>query len=557
MSWFRKRPAPGEGPLTDSSVGETGVWVRADKTRRLVRRHTPLGDIPTNQMSGATTGSLLEAFAQWIVYNAIKIRGRPLMPVDRVVRIGSACSGSEMLSVAVDALAAELQNQHIKVTFEVVFTCEIDKDKRTWCMDVQSRLQKGLRMPCCFHDVAGFEGGWGKCARHEASCRLPESLDGFVAGFSCKDFSRANPNKKALSRENVFQQLTTPGKSADTMHGVLDVLGVCMPDWLLLENVDSMDEGGHSSAHDCFLSELGSHGYDCRSILLDAQEYGLPQSRKRLFILGVLRPARHLQIADYSKFFKRFLDLLSKFKAMPPCLTDSMLLDDDEYLAKASGELSENSKGWDSSTMEVHRSEWNKRGLRFQTRKPHPADQDSAWYAALAARHRDCLAFRQHTVKSTTATDMAKLVGTDVGQDIRRLPHTTLGVAGKITAPTLLPNTMLWISVEAGGVLGATRSIHRPLLGAEALAIQGWPIFSVKWSNMLSDYSDRFLGNLAGNAFPGTVIAAIINALVFSIDSADTNDGSSTTRGACDEALTLLSEVASSSSQAVRGEAQR
>ena len=63
--------------------------------------------------------------------------------------------------------------------------------------------------------------------------------------------------------------------------------------------------------------------------------------------------------------------------------------------------------------------------------------------------------------------------------------------------------------------------------------------------HVLGAYPDKFLGNLGGNAFPGTIITAIIVALLFAVDSANTEIESCATARACDEALAMCSQVAS------------
>jgi site-specific DNA-cytosine methylase len=52
-----------------------------------------------------------------------------------------------------------------------------------------------------------------------AFCRAPLLLDGLVGGFSCKDFSRANQNRKQVQGRALIQGGASPGKTADTMKG--------------------------------------------------------------------------------------------------------------------------------------------------------------------------------------------------------------------------------------------------------------------------------------------------------------------------------------------------
>ena len=50
--------------------------------------------------------------------------------------------------------------------------------------------------------------------------------------------------------------------------------------------------------------------------------------------------------------------------------------------------------------------------------------------------------------------------------------------------------------------------------------LQGWPILHSFWQEHLNMYANDNSGlqNLAGDAFPGTVIQAIVAAMLFSLD---------------------------------------
>ena len=77
-------------------------------------------------------------------------------------------------------------------------------------------------------------------------------MGGGGRGFCFKDFLRTNSS--ALSRGG-----TSPGRTADTMRGVLTILEHRALDRLLLENVDPMEDAG--SALDALLWILAEKGY--------------------------------------------------------------------------------------------------------------------------------------------------------------------------------------------------------------------------------------------------------------------------------------------------------
>ena len=97
-----------------------------------------------------------------------------------------------------------------------------------------SKVEKALTPssdPCCFTDITELKDGSGQCVQHHVKCYLPRALDGLVCGFSCKDFSKANVHRVVRRGHDISRADTYPGKSADTMHGFLDLLDSCNPDF--------------------------------------------------------------------------------------------------------------------------------------------------------------------------------------------------------------------------------------------------------------------------------------------------------------------------------------
>ena len=105
-----------------------------------------------------------------------------------------------------------------------------------------------------------------------------------------------------------------------------------------------------------------------------------------------------------------------------------------------------------------------------------------------------------------------RLVGVDISQSITRA-STTVRMDNVIVSPTILPGSLLWLSFERE-FGGEVEHVHRPLTGVEALMLQGWQIFNPKWATLLQGTPDRLCQSLAGNAFSGTVIMALVSSLL-------------------------------------------
>ena len=70
-----------------------------------------------------------------------------------------------------------------------------------------------------------------------------------------------------------------------------DIIRICevkQPKYILLENVKGLRTGKMKSTFEVILSELNRIGYDVRYAILNSKDYGIPQTRERLWIFAYL-----------------------------------------------------------------------------------------------------------------------------------------------------------------------------------------------------------------------------------------------------------------------------
>lgn len=105
--------------------------------------------------------------------------------------------------------------------------------------------------------------------------KLPD-FDLFTGGFPCQPFSSIG---KGLGELDI----------RGTLFG--DIIRICehkQPRFILLENVKGLTVGKHKPTFEKILSELQRIGYDTRYSVLNSKDYGIPQTRERLWIFGYL-----------------------------------------------------------------------------------------------------------------------------------------------------------------------------------------------------------------------------------------------------------------------------
>lgn len=115
--------------------------------------------------------------------------------------------------------------------------------------------------------------------------------DVILAGLPCQGFSRAGNRDPTDPRNALFVHL-------------LGVVRRVRPEYVICENVLGFAERRNSGAFQTLLRGLRRLGYDVATRILDAADYGVPQHRKRVFLVAVcggqanrvfenLRPKQH------------------------------------------------------------------------------------------------------------------------------------------------------------------------------------------------------------------------------------------------------------------------
>ena len=122
-----------------------------------------------------------------------------------------------------------------------------------------------------------------------------EGVDLLVGGPPCPPYSKSRFYRKEMPRA-----LQDP-VGAETLRGYLDVLAHLRPRAFLLENVAGMAFGVHRDALDTVLAEAGDLGYTVDWQVLNAADYGVPQIRQRLFVVGLREGTFNWPSATHAK----------------------------------------------------------------------------------------------------------------------------------------------------------------------------------------------------------------------------------------------------------------
>ncbi len=113
------------------------------------------------------------------------------------------------------------------------------------------------------------------CDVHELKIDSLSSIDAFAFGFPCNDFSVVGKQKGV---DGHFGPLYEYG---------VKVLKKFKPRWFLAENVGGIRSANEGNTFALILDELKRSGYRIYPHLYKFEEYGVPQARHRVIIIGI------------------------------------------------------------------------------------------------------------------------------------------------------------------------------------------------------------------------------------------------------------------------------
>ncbi len=133
------------------------------------------------------------------------------------------------------------------------------------------------------------EGEWeNHDVRTVGACDIPDA-DLWCFGFPCQDISVAGKQKglQEGERSGLFYEIMRllAGRRQEDR-----------PRWLLVENVKNLLSIGNGFDFARLLLEVGGYGYSLQWQVLNSKDFGVPQNRERVFIVGYLGDIRGREV---------------------------------------------------------------------------------------------------------------------------------------------------------------------------------------------------------------------------------------------------------------------
>lgn len=165
--------------------------------------------------------------------------------------------------IALGALKASFNNKNIEYRISHAWATDYDKDTcETYRYNICRQDPKSV--VCADIRNLDFE-------------RLKDisDIDGLAFGFPCNDFSVVGEQKGI---DGVFGPLYSYG---------IQALRLFRPKWFLAENVGGLRNSNDGSAFATIMRELYESGYSVYPHLYKFDQYGVPQARQRIIIIGI------------------------------------------------------------------------------------------------------------------------------------------------------------------------------------------------------------------------------------------------------------------------------
>jgi len=354
-----------------------------------------------------------------------------------------------------------------------------------------------------FSDVTDMGGDSAHDVLTDGPVTIP-SVQGIIAGVSCDSVAALNMNRSS-NRHCVRDHNSSTGK---TFHGVLMYVERHKPLVVIIENVPGLKvrpDAEVLSNLDMVLHELRVRGYLCSWEFLTPKDFaGVPQSRRRLYIVGVRRPG-----GDESAFTAdvgSFLPSLTIKSAVPLASIirgDNPVGSPEDHTAKR---RHKDDGGADDDLLWIEEHELAFQELRLA--RPTTLQERLAMLPSTVRRSDFLFLSRRQQELVILLNATGSVQHGRVGISDINFSHCRVRATYDV-CPCVVPSAMLWVLSD---------SMQRLVSSDEAFKLQGWCAeeFGIQVDRSLFSYRDCL--TLAGGAFESHCVCAAFLVVLSLLD---------------------------------------
>ena len=399
------------------------------------------------------------------------------------------CSGSGMAELAHVALTSTFGR-----STQLLHSCEMVPFKQGHLRRIVHDAIEA-QDACLFKEFGDLPSGSGRCVVHNADCLVQTRPFMTIVGYSCKNMSTLNSQRHDRILEDKI------GSSGSTCEHLVNYLSSSAPKTAILENVSEMAKTEEQSCNVRYLNQaVRDRGYGTGTRELTSDQYMLPQARRRAYSVLLRAEDFGLTIEQCEQIIDDIFNFVQSTCSVAPVDLEKILLPNSSPRVLAeldrTQKCTRKSNQDSSSYLHFHQEFLASKGISWRQLQPLDTVAASPWY--------DCLPPREKEVLNYATTMFKPLLSVDCGQRIDRA-----GIRQKqpLATVTLGGKTFLFHPMAEGS---SKVPLNRLMLGFESMRLQGFPTEVMDKFPMEEQCTDPQLQDMAGNAFPGTVVLAIL-----------------------------------------------
>ncbi|CAK0866512.1 unnamed protein product [Prorocentrum cordatum] len=426
------------------------------------------------------------------------------------LRIGTGCSGSES-PVKVMFGMVQFWNEVLGVEIPIKHVLSAENDTR-----VQDFIRAHFQPEILADDICDLPSGMCHNVISNITVEVP-SVHIWIFGSECDNYSMLNQ----FTRMELPMQAKS-GKSGTTADGGMGYVKKYRPWVVILENVPNIDKDpGNFRDSDLtgVIKALNSMGYYTHHKVYDPISAGVPQSRRRVYLVAFLSSrkavdqlATDFQAPNWLMDVQMYLQRWSHLGARIP-IEDFMLPNDHPevltWLANRLDDRTRDKKRYKTFKYEVdHKQLFDQ---NFGGRIPVPPTESEYEHFGVAAgvvhlptRMKESVLFHRALVGDQSAWDLPFMRERVV--DLNKTLSWQMGGEDNWFAPCLVSSARPYF-------LKALRD----MTGVEAMCLQGWEPDDIVQSSACGRFSDPTLLSIGGNAMSCFILNIVsLAAFMFS-----------------------------------------
>lgn len=159
--------------------------------------------------------------------------------------------------------------------------------------------------------------------------KYDDLVDVLIAGPSCRPFTRLNNGSTKWNSKDLHYHYLNEGEHPDWYH-LSQIINYLKPKAVVIENV--LGVKSQQNVINQYLNRIGKRRYSSIVHVLNAKDFGVPQNRKRKFIISIKKKGAKLEDIPIIEEYKEKCTVEQAIKNLPILTNDDDIEKNVEYI---------------------------------------------------------------------------------------------------------------------------------------------------------------------------------------------------------------------------------